>query len=150
MNIEKMMLDAPDAVIVLDREDRVVYWNRGAVLTFGYEAEEMKGQRLDAIIPEKLRQRHSEAYLAFIRTGISKYEEGHTMAVPAVHKNGERMSIEFRISVEKNEADEIEFVAAVVRDVTEQWKERQERAKRIRELESELKKRTGGDAPRNT
>lgn len=136
MNLQKLINSAPDAIIVLNAEDRVVFWNEGARKTFGYAANEMIGEHLDAIIPEKLRKRHTEAYLKFIETGISKYEEGHTMAVPAVKKSGEQISIEFRISAEKDQDGKILYVAAIIRDVTKQWKEKLELRKKLQELEN--------------
>lgn len=135
MNLLNLIKTAPDGVIVLDDQDKVVYWNEGATKTFGFTHTEMMGQHLDAIIPEKLRKRHTDAYLKFIKTGISKYEEGHTMAVPAVKKSGEQISIEFRISAEKDDQDNILYVAAIIRDVTQQWKEKLELRKKLQELE---------------
>ncbi len=43
MNLLAMMENAPDAVIVLDRQDQVVYWNAGAEKTFGFKAQDMLG-----------------------------------------------------------------------------------------------------------
>ena len=132
MNLLAMMENAPDAVIVLDRQDQVVYWNAGAEKTFGFKAQDMLGQHLDPIIPEKLRQRHTEAFLKFVETGLSRYEEGHTMAVPATHQDGRRLSIAFRLSVEKDARGQIQYVMAVVRDVTAQWQKEQEMSKQLK------------------
>lgn len=135
MDFLRMIDTAPDAVVVLNRDDRVVYWNYGATDTFGYQEDEMLNEHLDKIIPEPLRKRHTEAYLKFIETGDSVYAPGHTMAVPAMHKNGDRLSIEFRLSVDKNDEGEIQFVLAIIRDVTAQWN-------KTRELQKELRERT--------
>ena len=51
---------APDAVVIVDAAGTICYWNDGAVRIFGYGPEEMVGSTLDAIIPERLRQRHNE------------------------------------------------------------------------------------------
>ena len=136
MDLLHMINTAPDAVIVLDRSDRVVYWNYGAMDTFGFHEDDIIGQHLDAIVPEKLRQRHAEAFLKFIETGHSKYAPGHTMAVPAIHKNGDRLSIEFRLSVAKNDQDQIEYVMAIIRDVTDQWHKNQELRQRLKAAEA--------------
>ena len=99
----------------------------------------MIGEHLDAIIPEKLRKRHTEAYLKFIEAGICKYEEGDTMAVPAVKKSGEQISIAFCISAEKDDEGKNLYVAAIIRDVTTQWKEKIELKKKLQEFEKKMK-----------
>jgi hypothetical protein len=40
---------------------------------FGYRAAEMDGHDLEAIIPEKLRDRHNEGYRRVMATGVSRY-----------------------------------------------------------------------------
>lgn len=139
MNLLHMMDTAPDAIIVLDRWDRVAYWNDGATNTFGFSKDEMMGQSLSAIVPEPLRQRHAQAFQRFIETGRSAYAPGHTMAVPALHKRGDRLSIQFRLSVTRDESDAIQYVMAIIRDVTATWNRTQEQGKKIRELEERLK-----------
>lgn len=139
MNLLSMIKTSPDAIIVLDRTDRVVYWNYGAMDTFGFSEQDMLGQHLDAIVPEPLRARHAEAYQKFIQTGKSHYAPGHTMAVPAVHKNGDRLSIEFRLSVEKDADGQIQYVLAIVRDVTAQWKRNQELRQKLKQAGLECK-----------
>ena len=135
MDLLQMIDTSPDAIIVLDREDRVVYWNYGALDTFGIDEDEMMGQHLDKIIPENLRERHTEAYLKFVETGHSRYAPGHTMAVPAMHKDGDRLSIEFRLSVDKDDKGEIQYVMAIIRDVTTQWNKTQELKQRVKDIE---------------
>ena len=47
-----------DAVIVSDVAGRVVVWNAAAERLFGWTEAEAIGQRMDMIIPGRLRQRH--------------------------------------------------------------------------------------------
>ena len=56
-----------------------------------------------------------------MRTGITRYDEGQLLAVPALHKDGRQISIEFSIQLVKNADGQIEWVVAVVRDVTERF-----------------------------
>ena len=139
MNLLSLIKTSPDAIIILDRTDRVVYWNYGAMDTFGFSEQDMLGQPLDAIVPESLRSRHAEAFQKFIQTGQSRYAPGHTMAVPAVHKNGDRLSIEFRLSIEKDDQGDIQYVLAIVRDVTAQWKRNQELRQKLKQADLESK-----------
>lgn len=42
---------AADAIVVLDRDGRILSWNRGAEETFGFSAEEMEGARYERLAP---------------------------------------------------------------------------------------------------
>ena len=126
MNLLHALEISPDAVIVLDRKGDVVYWNQGATDTFGYTSQDMLGHNLDAIIPEKLRERHNEAYALYVKTGNSKYGPGHMLAVPATNKAGERMSVEFRLAILHDAQGNVEYVFSILRDVTERWNKEQE------------------------
>jgi len=69
----KIVEAASEAVIFADREGRVRLWNRGAELLFGYAAAEAEGQRLDIIVPERLRRAHWDAFDRSIETGHTKH-----------------------------------------------------------------------------
>jgi PAS domain S-box-containing protein len=51
---------APDAMIVVDRGQRIVLINRRTEELFGYARDELIGQPLEIMIPERLHQRHAE------------------------------------------------------------------------------------------
>lgn len=89
--------EARDAVIFANRDGRIELWNSGAESVFGYDAEEAMGQSLDIIIPEKLRTRHGEGYRKVMTTGLTQYG-AKLLAVPAMRKDGARISVEFTIS----------------------------------------------------
>jgi nitric oxide dioxygenase len=56
-----------------------------------------------------------------MRTGITRYGEGQLLAVPALHKDGRQLSIEFSIQLVPDGRGQIEWVVAVIRDVTERY-----------------------------
>ena len=64
---------------------------------FGYSRNEALGQSLDLIIPERLRQRHWDGYSRVMKTGHSRYSDSDLLAVPALRKDGETISVEFTI-----------------------------------------------------
>ncbi len=62
---------APDAIVIVDQEGRIVLVNRQAEQLFGYERQELLGQEIEILIPERLRavhRRHRTSYLADPRT----------------------------------------------------------------------------------
>jgi len=124
----------PDAIIVADGKGVIRFWNAGAEATFGHTAAEVIGKSLDAIIPEQLRKRHWAGYDAVMASGATKYGTD-ILRVPALHRDGRRLSIEFRVTLLRNDQGAVVGIAAFLRDVTEAWKEQQELRKRLAALE---------------
>ena len=112
---------SPDAVLICDHAGTVRYWNAAAERIFGFRVTEALGVSMNLIIPERLRARHWAAWEATIATGITRYGEGQLLAVPALNKDGRQVSIEFSIQLLKDADGKIEWVVAVVRDVTQRF-----------------------------
>ena len=112
---------SPDAVLICDRAGVVRYWNASAERVFGRSAAEAAGASMDLISPERLRVRHWAGWEATMTTGVTRYGEGQLLAVPALHKNGRQISIEFSIQLLKDAGGQIEWVVAIIRDVTERF-----------------------------
>jgi PAS domain S-box-containing protein len=92
---------SPEAIILGDAKGIIRLWNAGAEAIFGFTSEEAVGQSMDIIIPERLRGRHWDGYHKVMATGVSRYESGDLLAVPAVTKDGRTISIEFTIQMLK-------------------------------------------------
>src|SRR5436305_13347521 len=112
-----------DAIIASDREGRITFWNPGAERIFGFSPAEAMGQSLDLIIPERLRARHGEGYTDVMRTGERRYGHGDLLSVPALRKDGTRLSIEFTIVPLKDVAGAMVGMVAILRDVTARFEE---------------------------
>ena len=115
--------DTPDAIVYADAEGMIGFWNKGAERIFGFSAAEAVGQPLDIIIPESLRKRHWSGYLETVRTGTSRYGAGDVLAVPALRKNGGRISVEFTILPFHDRTGRTLGIAATLRDVTKRFDE---------------------------
>ncbi|MFE7117477.1 PAS domain S-box protein, partial [Streptomyces sp. NPDC057654] len=90
-----MAAQAPDGIVITDREGLIRYWNQGAERIFGFSAAEVEGRSLDVIIPEKHRQRHWDGYRTAMEKGTSRYGADDLLAVPALAADGRKLSIEF-------------------------------------------------------
>lgn len=121
---QQLIKDMPDALIVSDAEERILVWNAGAQRIFGFTAEEALGQLLEIIIPENLRKRHSDGYAKTMATGKTRYGAGDLLAVPAFHKDGHRISIQFSIMPIRDDDGRLDGIAAIMRDVTADFEER--------------------------
>ena len=124
-----------DAVIFTDRDGIIRLWNRAAEGIFGYTAEEAVGQPLDLIIPERQREMHWEGYRRAMLSGVTKYGS-ETLSVPAVTKDGERISIEFTINLLRDAGGKVLGPVAVVRDVTARWAREKELRRKLAFLEA--------------
>lgn len=112
-----------EAVIYADAGGIIRWWNGGAERIFGYSAPEAVGQTLDIIIPENLRARHWDGYNHTMETGESRYDAGALLSVPAIRKDGSRISVEFTIVPFRDNAGHMTGIAAVMRDATKQFEE---------------------------
>lgn len=126
-----VMQSGSDAIVASGADGMIVTWNAGAERIFGFTADEAIGQSLDLIIPENQRDRHWTGYDRVMETGHSQYGDGDVLAVPAVSKTGERLSIEFTIIPIKDEAGKMLGMVSVLRDVTKRFNEMRELRRRI-------------------
>ncbi|MGH6996446.1 MAG: PAS domain-containing protein, partial [Stellaceae bacterium] len=115
--------DAADAIVYADNDGVIRFWNAGAARVFGFDAAEAIGQSLDIIIPANLRQRHWDGYNATMQTGRTRYGAGDLLAVPALRKDGARISVEFTIVPFHDAAGRMVGIAAIMRDVTKRFEE---------------------------
>jgi PAS domain S-box-containing protein len=118
-----LVREAPDAIIFADADGVIRLWNRGAERIFGFAEAEALGQSLDMIIPDNLRVRHWAGFSATMRNGSTRYGSGEILAVPALRKDGRRISIEFTILPFRDSHARIIGIAAMLRDVTARFEE---------------------------
>jgi PAS domain S-box-containing protein len=126
-----------EAIIVADRDGVIRLWNSGAEAMFGYQAAEAIGQTLDLIIPEHLRGRHWDGYHRVMATGVTRYGK-ELLAVPAIRKDGSRISLEFTIVLLRDEEGKPLGTAALIRDVTARWQEEKAQKERQAALEAKV------------
>ena len=136
---QQIVDNASDAIIFADRDGVVRLWNAGAERIFGFRADEMVGKSMDPIIPENLRERHWEGYDQTMKTGRTQYSR-NLLAVPALRKDGTRISIEFTIALIRGANGKLLGPVAILRDVTAQWNQDKELRKRLTALEAQVKK----------
>jgi PAS domain S-box-containing protein len=138
-----LVREMADAVIYADAEGRICFWNMGAERVFGFSESEALDQSLDIIIPENLRQRHWAGYDETMRTGQTRYGAGDLLAVPAIRKDGSRISVEFTVVPFRDSSGAMVGIAAVLRDVTKRFEE----TKRLRRQILSIEARGASGAP---
>jgi PAS domain S-box-containing protein len=133
---QRILDGSPDAVLVSDRAGKILYWNAASERTFGFTGVEVLGSSMDVIIPERLRGRHWGGWNEVMETGVTRYGAERLLAVPALHKDGRQLSVEFSIQLVPDDAGRIAFVVAVFRDVTERFQREKTLRQRVKELEA--------------
>jgi PAS domain S-box-containing protein len=130
----QIVTGAPEAIILADRDGRIRLWNAAAARMFGYTAEEALGQSLDLIIPERFQERHWQGYHRVMAEGMTRYGR-ELLAVPAVRKDGARLSLEFSLVLVRDPGGQVCGAAALIRDVTARWQREQALTARLAALE---------------
>ena len=108
---------AADAIISVDRDQRITVFNDGAESIFGYVKDEVMGTSLERLIPERFRARHREHFAQFAAGEETARRMALRLAVFGLRKNGEEFPAE--ASIAKVEVGDATFFSVVLRDVTD-------------------------------
>ena len=120
---QALVAGMPDAIVYSDADGRIRVWNAGATRIFGFTEAEAIGASLDIIIPERLRARHWDGYAQTMQTGETRYGDGQLLSVPALRKDGARISVEFTIVPFTGADGKMTGIAAIMRDQTARFEE---------------------------
>ncbi|MDH4194332.1 MAG: PAS domain S-box protein [Nitrospirota bacterium] len=113
--LQSVVQSTDEGIISLNGQGKVVFWNRGAETLFGFSAEEMQGQTLERIIPERFRLAH-QAGIERASRGGKKTVEGEMFELMGLRREGSEFPLELSLGYwHKN--GEI-FFTGIVRDIT--------------------------------
>ena len=89
---------ARDAILMMDPEGTITYWNPAAERILGYTREEASGQNLHRLIaPQRYHASHHAAFSRFVDTGLGE-AIGKTLELVARRKDGEEIPVELSLS----------------------------------------------------
>ena len=116
---ERILDQAPDAVICANNSGTIIRWNHASSALFGYSAEEALGQSVELIIPDHLRAAHWSGFDTAMTKGATKLR-GRPTLTRALHKSGRRLYVEMSFAILKGDTEnEVLGAVAAARDVTE-------------------------------
>ncbi|HOS94604.1 MAG TPA: PAS domain S-box protein, partial [Armatimonadota bacterium] len=122
-----------DAMVAIDAQSRVRIFNPAAERMLGWQAEQMLGQPVDVIMPERFRGDHRSMVASYFATGQPCGAVGRTVSLPALRSDGTELPVELTLSHRFDAEDPI--VLAVMRDTTE----RERALEALRESEARLR-----------
>ena len=105
-----------EAFVTIDRNHKVLFFNRAAEKIFGYRREEVVGHDLDAIMTPTCSRDHRKAVDRYVKTGIPK-RIGHASELMATRKDGRTFPASISFSV--SQVDGELYFTGIVSDLTE-------------------------------
>lgn len=122
-----------DAIIMIDDEGRVIFWNKGAESMFGYTAEEMAGRDIHMICaPQRYLEMYRKGFEVFKYTGKGNVID-RTLEMTAIRKNGEEFPVELTVSSFTIKGRW--HALAIIRDISERKKLEIELRRKVEEME---------------
>ncbi|MFB6235418.1 MAG: PAS domain S-box protein [Halopenitus sp.] len=125
--IDSRFFDIAESIAVgilsIDVDSRIQYANPAAAEVFGYDAEELSGESLTQLIPERLRQAHLDAFKRYLETG-ERNLDWSGVQLPGLHRSGEEVPVRIAFSEYEHQGDR--YFTGTVIDVREQEQRRRE------------------------
>ena len=120
-----------DAVVSVDADMKVILWNPAAERLFGYTSEEMLGQNLLKVVPERYRAAKKKGFLEFAQNG-SGPTIGTQLELAGLRKDGAEVPVE--LSVASRKVGNTYVATAIMRDI----RQRQEARARLQKEQENL------------
>ena len=123
---------AMDAIITVDEQQKIVLYNRAAEKIFGWKADEMRGQPLERLIPDRYGAMHAQHVRRFGETGVTSRRMSGSSIVYGKRSTGEEFPVDASIS--QLDTPEGKLYTVILRDVTDRVQSEQEQLRLAQRL----------------
>ncbi len=125
--LDAVLSTATDAIITIDAEQRIFFFNIAAAWIFQYKPEEVIGQPISLLIPKRFRAAHEGHIVRFGQSGVTARAMASPRELKGRRADGEEFPIEAMIS--QVEVSGHKFFTVILRDVTERRRAEEERVR---------------------
>ncbi len=115
-----------DAIVLLDQEGKVAFWNKGAQDMFGYSVPEIVGRPMTLVIPARFREAHERGIKRAVTAGRLTVT-GNMFELFGLRKDGTEFPLELTITAWRAKSGL--FFTGILRDITERRRAEAEREK---------------------
>jgi PAS domain S-box-containing protein len=129
----------PDALLITSADGGILFVNTPLLALFGFSPDELLGQPLDMLMPERFRRGHQSHVASYVAEPFVR-PMGDCSGFYAMHKNGEEFPVEIYLS--PIHADGKLYIAAAIRDITKRQQLEAELRRSRDELDERVKLRT--------
>jgi PAS domain S-box-containing protein len=120
---------ATDAIVLADGQGHIIFWNKAAERMFLYSEQEIIGQSLTKIMPERYRELHDRGLAAFRSTGESRIM-GKSVELEGLRKDGAEIPIELSLGTWSIGGDT--YYCGIIREITERKQMERVQAEHLR------------------
>src|ERR1700687_371716 len=107
----------PDAIVAVDRDGSIVQVNSQAQELFGYDRDELIGQKVEMLVPESYRRQHHHHRQTFVETPKTR-RMGADLDLYGRRRNGSEFPVEISLSPVATE-NGTTFVLSAIRDISD-------------------------------
>ncbi len=137
---EALFNNAAIGIIIVNSEGNILLVNQFALNQFGYESEELIGQKIEVLIPRRFQKRHEAHRDHYHQHNPHSRPMGRGMDLFAIKKGGTEFPVEVSLSTYHNEAGH--FSIAFISDITIRKQSEQALVQLNAELEKKVSERT--------
>ncbi|HET7842158.1 MAG TPA: PAS domain S-box protein [Terriglobia bacterium] len=112
---KELLESAPDSIVIVDREGRIVLTNVRTEQMFGYDRGELLGQKIEMLIPERFRAKHHGYRDGYTRAPVPR-AMGSGFELFARKKDGSEVPVDISLSPIVTNGDRL--VSSAIRDIT--------------------------------
>jgi PAS domain S-box-containing protein len=127
--LASVLESAPEAMLVIDADGRIVLANQQAEATFGYRRDELLGAPIEALVPQSMRDVHRRHRAGYQTQPSMRPMRG--VRVSGRRKDGSEFPAE--VSLSALAMGEATAVTAVIRDISDRRRAEAEHAALVRE-----------------